>query len=187
MRVPTAYLVSAAVISLSVLTVMALWGDTADLTQGHAHGGMTLSAQEFQDQLLAQQARYGLPDGSLRPPPGAQIYVLARQYAFLPHTLRLQAGQHYHLAFFSMDVVHGASLISPGGGSLNAVILPGVISELSVHASGDLELQCNEYCGLAHHVMRAGILVEKGGDDAPNDPQDHDPDSPEHHHPQDGP
>lgn len=183
MRVTTAYLIAAAAISLSVLLVMTLWGDMADSGQGHAHGGMAMSTQEFQDQLLAQQARYGLPDGSLRPPPGAEVYVLAQQYAFLPHTLRLQAGQHYHLAFFSSDVVHGAALVTAGGGSLNAVILPGVVTELSVHAAGDLELHCNEYCGIAHHLMQGRIIVEAGHEPTPPSPQGQEPAAEEHQHP----
>jgi len=186
MRTSTAYLVAAAALSLSVLLVVALWGDMAD-SGAHAHGGTTMSAQEFQGQLLAQQARYGLPDGSLRPPPGSQVYVLAQQYAFLPHTLRLQAGQHYHLAFFSSDVVHGAALVNSSGGSLNAVILPGVVSELSVRASGDLELRCNEYCGIAHHLMQGRILVEDGQEPTPPDPQGQAPDTEEHHHPESNP
>ena len=179
MRTSTIYLIVAAAISLSVLLVIALWGDMADSGQAH-HGGQSMSAQEFQGQLLAQQALYGLPDGSLRPPPGTQVYVLAQQYAFLPYTLRLQAGQHYYFVFFSSDVVHGAALVNSGGGSLNAVILPGVTTELSVRASGDLELRCNEYCGLAHHLMQGRIIVEEGQEPTPPNPEDKPPETEEH-------
>ena len=45
---------------------------------------------------------------------------------------------------------------------LNAVVMPNMTSKLTVRVTqtGEIQLICNEYCGMGHHIMKATIIVE---------------------------
>lgn len=97
--------------------------------------------------------RDGMP--LVRPPPGADVPVLARRFQFWP-ALQLQAGQTYHLHVASVDTVH--SVVVQGH---ELALLPGQVRVVDVTpaAGAPPALQCGEYCGLGHTRMRAGIEV----------------------------
>lgn len=182
------YFILAFVIAFLVLLIVPLWfliGAAGDEEHSsHSHGGVTVSEEEFLSKIKEQQEAYGLPDGSVRLPPGSQAYIVAQQFSFLPHTLRVQPGGQYQLIFFSPDVHHGASLISPEGGSLNTVIMPGMTSMMSIKPtrSGEVLILCNEFCGVGHHLMRGNIIVE--GEEVPlqHEQEEHDHEDEENHH-----
>ncbi len=159
---PKSYLVAAFVIALLVLAIIPVWFalGVAGGEGGHQHGGVTISEEWFMDKLKAQQEKYGLPDGSVKFPPGSTVYILAQQFAFVPGTVRLVFGGSYELIFFSTDVSHGVSLIQSG--SVNMVIAPDMTARMSIRATqlGEIKPLCNEYCGAAHHLMQAKIIVE---------------------------
>ena len=159
-----ACLLAAAALSLLVLGIVPLWGALGVRDAGgHAHGGMAMDEAAFQRHLHQQQRDHGLPDGSVRPPPGGTVYVMARQYAFEPRALRLRRGAHYHLTFYAADVLHGATFLQDGAGSLNVLVAPQRMTEVSLTParSGEIRLVCNEFCGIGHHLMRGRILVEE--------------------------
>ena len=157
-----AYLVTAFVLAFMVMAVVPLWFVLGEGTieDAHQHGGVTIPEEWFVGKLQAQPETYGLPDGSVRLPPGSTASILAHQFAFVPGTVRLVCGRLYDLTFFSPDLYNGASLIQSG--STNIVVAPGMTARVSIKATqiGEIRLLCNEYCGAGHHLMKGKIIVE---------------------------
>ena len=93
------------------------------------------------------------------PPPGAEVYLLARQWSWSP-VLKLKKGVEYTLHLSSADVNHGFSLFPI---NVNIQVVPGYDYALRVtpNAAGDFRIICNEFCGIAHHLMIGKILVEE--------------------------
>lgn len=91
------------------------------------------------------------------PPPGSDVYLMARTFQFYP-ILRLKKGETYRLLVSSADMQHGLS-IQPAG--LNFQILPGYLSviRLTPTEAGEFQIVCNEYCGLGHHLMTGKVIV----------------------------
>ena len=90
------------------------------------------------------------------PPPG-DVFLLARQWQWYP-ILQLKKGQTYRLHVSSLDVQHGFS-IQPM--NLNFMVLPGYdyVITLTPTQSGEFSIVCNEYCGIAHHLMVSKLIV----------------------------
>ncbi len=156
------YLVTAFILAFLVMAVVPVWFvlGAVDTEDAHQHGGITIPVEWFMGKLETQQDKYGLPDGSVRLPPGSTVYILAQQFAFVPGTVRLVFGGNYDFIFFSPDVYHGASLIQSG--SSNIVVAPDTTARVSIKATqlGEIRLLCNEYCGKGHHLMKGRIIVE---------------------------
>jgi cytochrome c oxidase subunit 2 len=110
-------------------------------------------------------ARYqvGQLDGVpvVAPPPGGDIYLDARAFAWQP-VIQLQRGQTYRFLISSCDVQHGFSLVMPPH-SINVQVLPGYVTVLTLtpEKAGEFPLICNEYCGLGHHLMIGRIVVKE--------------------------
>lgn len=158
-----ALLAAAFAVAFAVLILVPLWAvlGVLDLEGGHDdHSAASMRAEDFQAQVDRQLERYGQADGSVRPPAGADVFVMVRQFSFSPATIHLDRGEHYNLVFYAADVMHGVSLIMDG--SLNVVLMPGTPVPISLQIStpGVVTVRCTEYCGAAHHVMAATILVE---------------------------
>lgn len=158
-----AYLVAAFVIAFLVLALVPVWfllDPVSGGNQEHHSGGEAVTEESFVAKLNEQQETYGLADGSVRPPSDGKVYVMVRQFAFTPNIIRLQAGKSYQLVFFSPDVLHGVSLVHRV--SLNAVVMPMAVFAVAVRPiqHGEILIICNEYCGIAHHLMRGKIIVE---------------------------
>lgn len=175
----TPLLVIGFVVAFMVMLVIPTWFflGAVGAGAGHVHGGAKISPEWFVSKVNEQQQKYGLPDGSVRIPPGnkvvvtmpdglvvpastSKVYIMMRQFSITPNVIRLQFGGLYDLLFYSPDVFHGASLIQDG--SLNAVVMPEMTSKLSIRVTkvGEIQILCNEYCGLGHHLMLARIIVE---------------------------
>lgn len=115
--------------------------------------GYTVSAEDFQARLAAQQAD---DDGVVHPAPG-DVYVAARQWDFLP-PLALEAGKTYRLHLTSLDVIHGFRL-----DGRDLLLTPGWAQTLTFTpaAPGRLPIQCSEFCGSGHSRMTAWIEVSQ--------------------------
>jgi cytochrome c oxidase subunit II len=59
----------------------------------------------------------------------------------------------------STDVVHGFQIV---GSNANTMVIPGYVSQFTTvfDTPGEYLIVCNEYCGTAHHVMSATLIVE---------------------------
>ncbi len=93
------------------------------------------------------------------PPPGAEVYLEAKQWQWRP-ILRLKKDASYILHLSSLDVNHGFSLFPV---NLNFQVVPGYDYGLRItpNKAGDFRVICNEFCGIAHHVMVGKIIVEE--------------------------
>lgn len=134
----------------------------------HATGAQNLATETYRTTPNAYYAKVeksvtdwkvrdlnGVP--VVRPPVGADVYVLGRMWLWYP-VLELQRGQTYRLHLSSLDLQHGFSLQPI---NINVQVHPGYEHVLTVtpNASGEYSIVCNEFCGLGHHTMLGKIFV----------------------------
>ncbi len=93
----------------------------------------------------------------VHPPPGSDIYLIARIWMWWP-ILELERNQSYRLHLSSLDYQHGFSLQPV---NINIQVQPGYEHVLTVtpNQSGQFGIVCNEYCGLGHHTMAGRLYV----------------------------
>jgi len=137
----------------------------------HIWGRQNLSTETYRskpDQYMAKVeamvAKYKVREETdektpvVKPPPGSDVYLLARLWAFYP-ILELENGKTYKLHLSSMDYNHGFSL-QPA--NINIQIVPGFehVVTITPNQSGQYSIVCNEYCGIGHHKMVGRIYVK---------------------------
>ncbi|MEM7198887.1 MAG: hypothetical protein AAF628_01390 [Planctomycetota bacterium] len=118
------------------------------------------------------------PDESAQP--DRVVHVRARQFAFdfsdrpfpddattdpdqAPLT-GIATGDLVEFRVTAMDVTHGFGVYDADGALLAQVqAMPGYVNRLRMQfdTAATYEILCMEYCGAAHHVMRAALDVEK--------------------------
>jgi cytochrome c oxidase subunit 2 len=93
----------------------------------------------------------------VKPPPGTDIYMLARLWQFWP-ILELKKGQTYRIHLSSLDWQHGFSLQPV---NINVQVHPGYdhVLTLTPTQTGQFSVVCNEFCGIGHHTMVGRIHV----------------------------
>jgi len=104
---------------------------------------------------VREEGNTGVP--VVRPPPGSDVYMLARLWEWYP-VLELQKGKQYRLHLSSADWQHGFSLQPV---NINIQVHPGyeMVVTLTPPESGEFGVVCNEFCGIGHHTMVGKIHV----------------------------
>ncbi len=181
MKSSKAYLVAAFIVAFGVMVLVPIWfalNAVGPHSGDHHGGGEMIPVEKFNSMVTDQMEKYGLADGSVRPPSG-KVYILVEQYEFMPSTIRLSAGEHYSLVFLSSDVLHGVSLIQDRG--LNGVVMPNMASVMTIEPmrEGEILMLCTEYCGEGHDLMKGKIIVEARGEVAPE--HEHEKEEPHEH------
>jgi cytochrome c oxidase subunit II len=139
----------------------------------HAYGEQNLSneayritAEDFSTKTEAMVEKYQVREESgypvVRPPPGEDIYMIARLWQWWP-ILELEKGQSYRLHLSSLDWMHGFSLQPV---NINLQIHPDyeMVITIKPTTSGEFGIVCNEYCGIGHHTMLGRMyVVDNGG------------------------
>jgi cytochrome c oxidase subunit 2 len=157
------------------IAVAFLWGLImfATMIVWHATGEQNLSneayrirpeafmakAEEMAEQhKVREEGDTGVP--VVRPPPGSDIYLLARLWEWWP-VLELEKGKSYRLHLSSADWQHGFSLQPV---NLNLQVHPGyeMVVTLTPSQTGEFGIVCNEFCGVGHHTMAGKIYVVDG-------------------------
>lgn len=172
-------------VALSVLSVTFLWGALGLLggSHGGAHGGVDetrMSPAEFEERVQAFVQANKLEDGSVKPASPAShqgsasdgdapshgnaptdVYLMAYKWGYYPQSLRLEVGTPYRLQMMSVDVTHGASILT-GSGSQIVRLAPQSIQESFLEFSdpGEHLIYCSFYCGPFHEFMQGRIIVE---------------------------
>jgi cytochrome c oxidase subunit II len=161
-RVEGTWIVIALVWCLIMFAMMVGW---------HVWGSQNLSTEtyrttpeQFQRKAQAVAAKYTVRTELdekipvVAPPPGSDVYMLARLWAFWP-ILELEKGKSYRLHLSAMDYNHGFSL-QPA--NINIQVVPGFEHVVTVtpNQSGTYSVVCNEYCGINHHTMVGRIYVK---------------------------
>jgi cytochrome c oxidase subunit II len=86
------------------------------------------------------------------------LRMVAQQYIFVPHCVKIPAGEPVELRLTTADVVHKLTIANTNY-ALEAV--PGAVTEkkLEFPRAGDYAMPCQEFCGPGHYWMRAQIHV----------------------------
>jgi cytochrome c oxidase subunit 2 len=110
---------------------------------------------QAKDESGAALEEKGVP--VVRPPAGADVYILARLWEFWP-VIELKKGQSYRFHISSVDWQHGFSLQPT---NINISVHPGYehVINLTPTDTGTFGVICNEYCGVGHHTMTGRIRV----------------------------
>jgi cytochrome c oxidase subunit 2 len=90
---------------------------------------------------------------------GATVVMVAMMFAFNPAEVRVPAGKPITFRLTSVDVIHGFQIVGTNG---NTMVVPGYVSQFTTTFAqpGEYLIVCNEYCGGAHHLMFAKLIVE---------------------------
>ena len=88
------------------------------------------------------------------------VSMRAEFYVFRPAVVRVPAGRPVTFRITSPDVIHGFQVV---GTNINLTVAPGYVSQVTTtfDTPGEYLVVCNEYCGLAHHLMQGTIIVER--------------------------
>ncbi len=90
---------------------------------------------------------------------GVTVVIRAAMYEFRPFRIHVPVGRPVTFRVTSADVLHGFQIVNT---NVNLTVSPGYVSEATTtfHTPGEYLVVCNEYCGLAHHLMQAAVIVE---------------------------
>ena len=106
------------------------------------------------------EGEFATPAIAARPDGGLTVSMRAEMYVFRPEVIRVPAGKPVTFRLTSADVLHGFQIV---GTNVNVTVSPGYVSEtrLTFPRAGEYLVVCNEYCGLAHHLMQGKVIVEE--------------------------
>ena len=109
---------------------------------------------------LTIKGEFAAPGVAIGPDGGVTVSMRAEFYVFQPTVVRVPAGRPVRFRITSADVIHGFQVV---GTNLNLTVAPGYVSEATTRfdTPGEYLVVCNEYCGLAHHLMQGKIIVER--------------------------
>jgi cytochrome c oxidase subunit 2 len=87
------------------------------------------------------------------------VSMRAELYVFRPTVVHVPAGRPVTFRITSPDVLHGFQIV---GTNVNLTVAPGYVSEVTTtfDTPGEYLVVCNEYCGLAHHLMQGTLIVD---------------------------
>lgn len=88
-----------------------------------------------------------------------EAVMVAYAFGYDPGVLEVEAGSTVHFTLTSSDVIHGFEI---PGTNVNVMLVPGHVSHVShtFDEPGEYLVLCNEYCGVAHEVMKTTIVVK---------------------------
>ena len=158
-KVELGWIVIAFLWGLFMFFFMIAWHFIGDQNLSNETYRIQPSAYEEKAEAFAEQYQVGEEDGVpvVRPPAGADVFILARTYEWWP-ILELKKGQSYRIHLSSADLAHGFSLQPV---NINISVEPGYehVFTLTPTETGEFTIVCNEYCGIGHHTMTGTIRV----------------------------
>jgi cytochrome c oxidase subunit 2 len=110
-------------------------------------------------ETLTVKGEFVSPGVVIGPDGRVTVVMRAEFYVFRPAVVRIPAGRPVTFRITSPDVLHGFQIV---GTNVNLTVAPGYVSEVTTRfdTPGEYLVVCNEYCGLAHHLMQGTIVVE---------------------------
>lgn len=108
---------------------------------------------------LDVSGEFASPGVAIAPDGHVTVVMRAELYTFRPTVVRIPAGRPVTFRITSADVIHGFLVV---GTNVNLTVAPGYVSEITTRfdTPGEYLVACNEYCGLAHHLMQGSIVAE---------------------------
>jgi cytochrome c oxidase subunit 2 len=91
---------------------------------------------------------------------GVVVVLVAAMFSFTPDPIEIPAGTPVMFRITSSDVVHGFAV---AGTNANTMAMPGYVSQFTYtfKTPGEYAIVCNEYCGVAHHMMTGKLIVKE--------------------------
>lgn len=89
-----------------------------------------------------------------------EAVMVAYAFGYDPaEPMEVPAGATVHFKVTSSDVVHGFEI---PGTNVNIMVTPGEMSQIThtFDKPGDYLILCNEYCGIAHEMMKTTLVVK---------------------------
>jgi cytochrome c oxidase subunit 2 len=110
-------------------------------------------------ETLAVQGEFATPGVATLADGAVTVSLVAEFYVFRPSVVRVPAGVPVTFRITSPDVLHGFQIV---GTNVNLTVSPGYVSQAvaTFETPGEYLVVCNEYCGLAHHLMQGTVVVE---------------------------
>ncbi len=169
------------ILSLFFMAIVAasfLWVVAGASSKGGDAGAMAKSAYQWRGRLFWAVIAVGIIAtfatlkewpiaGHASAAPKADVVIRATGQLFRWELDRdtVQPGQLVEFELTSVDVNHGFAIYKDKNTMIaQAQAMPGYVNKLQVRFAepGDYEVLCLEYCGVAHHGMRAVIKVRAG-------------------------
>ena len=110
---------------------------------------------------LDSHPEFGSPGVAERPDGSVVVTVVASTFFFTPDPIEVPARRPVTFRITSSDVIHGFQVV---GTNANAMAIPGYVSQFTItfDRPGEYLITCNEYCGIAHHMMVGTLVVRDG-------------------------
>lgn len=140
---------------------MAGWTQVGD--QNPTGPTKEVSTDEFQSKVERyKEAATDTEQGLV--PPGTDVYVAGRRYAWDGLPVVLEAGTEYDFHIGSYGVQHGFSVRKEDALSkqMSLQVLPGYewVVPMEFDEPGTYHVICNEFCGNGHRTMHGKFVVE---------------------------
>lgn len=165
-------------ILMAAVAAVFLWVVAGASRAGADAGAMAGSALRWRDRLFWVAIVAGVAvsfatlwewpiSGHAAAAPKADVVIraTAHQFRWALDRDTVRAGQLVQFELTSADVNHGFAIYRDKKRMVaQAQAMPGYVNRLQVRFSepGEYEVLCLEYCGIAHHGMRAVIKVVSG-------------------------
>jgi cytochrome c oxidase subunit 2 len=163
---------------MAAIAAVFLWVVAGASRPGGDAGAIAKSAFQFRDRLFWIVIAAGIVvsfatlwkwpiagHAADAPKPDVVIHATAHQWRWEIDRDTVQAGQLVEFELTSRDVNHGFAIYKNKNHLVSqAQAMPGYVNKLQVRFDepGEYEVLCLEYCGAAHHAMRAVIKVQPG-------------------------
>jgi cytochrome c oxidase subunit 2 len=110
-------------------------------------------------ETIDSHPEFGSPKVTIQPDGSAVVSVVAAMFSFTPDPIEIPAGKPVTFRVTSKDVIHGFEVV---GTNANTMAVPGYVSQFTVtfDKPGTYTIACNEYCGIAHHMMVGTLTVK---------------------------
>lgn len=88
-----------------------------------------------------------------------EAVMLAFAFGYSPNEMEVPVGATVHFIVTSTDVIHGFAIPRT---NVNFMVVPGEVSTVThtFKEPGEYLVLCNEYCGIAHELMKTTIIVK---------------------------
>jgi cytochrome c oxidase subunit 2 len=139
------------------MLVLFLLAIVATALAGSAHPPSHV--ETIDPELVAVRGEFAAPTIATRADGGRTVSVRSEMYVFRPEVIRVPVRTPVTFRVTSSDVLHGFQIV---GTNVNLTVSPGYVSEVTTTFArpGEYLIVCNEYCGLAHHLMQGRVIVE---------------------------
>ena len=117
--------------------------------------------EAFEQQTKAFVAKFETKPGSgiVNVPPGEDIFLLNKIWAFEPAEIHVKTGGSYTIWYSSKDVMHNPIIADQ---RLTFTAIPGHAYgiQFTPTTPGTYLIYCAEYCGIGHQAMAGKLVVE---------------------------